>query len=88
MEIYIYVCIDIIDNYIATYTHIGRMVGGRREKVSLRGGITTYVKSNMIFFGEIFAGGLVVLFLLYRILFVNRRKIMRSLEKSFGVEEK
>jgi hypothetical protein len=64
------------------------MVGGRREKVGLRGGITTYVKSNMIIFGEVLAGGLVVFFLLYRILFLNRRKIMRHFEKRFGVVEK
>jgi hypothetical protein len=65
----------------------GRMVGGRREKVALRGAMTTYIKSHVVWIGELFVGLLVVLFMMYRFIFVKRHKIIRNLMRMTGAEE-
>jgi hypothetical protein len=65
----------------------GRMVGGRREKVALRGAMSTYIKSHVVWIGEVFVGILVVLFMMYRFIFVKRHKILKSIMRISGVEE-
>lgn len=65
----------------------GRMVGGRRGKVALRGSMRTYIKSHVVWIGEVFMGILLVLFMMYRFVIVKRHKIVKYFMRIRGVDE-